>query len=164
MELLTQRGAIREEGETGQTASSAQVVSKANPNAIIKVEKEKEGLVPPAFAALGDMYEILGLIWSGVAPNTMSQYDAEKFCQGLGEEVRLPTKEEWEVLSKIMSPGGIFNPDLFPETKGKGFWSSSVPPLNSDLAFRFFGVVGHVNYSSRNYNYSVRCVLPAVAW
>jgi len=39
--------------------------------------------VTPEFAALGDMYEVSGLIWSAVAPEAMNHYDAENYCQNL---------------------------------------------------------------------------------
>lgn len=138
-------------------------VVKSDPNAIVRVA-QNDSRVSRAFAKLGDMYQAAGLIWSGVAPNQMNHYDAEKFCQGLGEQVRLPTKEEWEVVGKIMSPGGIYNPDLFPGIRGKYFWASSVYPANSDLAFYFSGVAGKVPINFRGSLNGVRCVVPAVAW
>ena len=116
--------------------------------------------VTPAFAALGNMYQVGGLIWSGVAPKEMDHYDAEKYCQGLGGGARLPTKEEFEALIRVMTlSSGKYNPDLLPGTSGKWFWSSSVNPGDSSLAFRFGAFAGVVRDNRRNLNRSVRCVI-----
>jgi len=117
--------------------------------------------VTPAFTALGPMYQAAGLIWSGVAPKEMDHYDAEKYCQGLG--TRLPTKEEWEALSRAMTiPSGKYNPELLPGTKDKSFWSSSVSPNDADFACSFYGSNGNVDlygaYSRKDGYYWVRCV------
>jgi len=105
------------------------------------------------------MYQAAGLIWSGVAPKEINQYDAEKYCQGLGGGARLPTKEEWAALVKIMSPGGMYNPNFLPDMRGKWFWSSSVGPLNADFAFAFYGPNGCVDINIRSYSNWVRCVI-----
>jgi len=163
MTLLTQRGALREQ-EKEQEASAAQLgMPKASLSTIIPfVYKEWEDhRVPSSFAALGEMHEALGLLWSAVAPGTMSQYDAQKFCQGLGEDVRLPTAEEWEALGKIMSPEERFNPDLFPGTRDKAFWSSSIAPGDSGSAFYFDGNADSISSGGRSDNRSARCVIEA---
>jgi hypothetical protein len=112
--------------------------------------------VTPTFAALGSMYEAAGLIWSGVAPQKMDHATAILYCQSLGEGARLPSKEEWEALSLVISPGGQYNPDLLPGTQG-WFWSSSV--ASTVRAFRFVSNSGDVAHISlRKNHYYVRCV------
>jgi len=54
--------------------------------------------VSPSFAALGPMYEAADLIWSWVSSRDMNQYNAEKYCKGLGGGARLSTLGEWGAL------------------------------------------------------------------
>jgi hypothetical protein len=109
-----------------------------------------------AFAALGNMYEAAGLIWSGVAPQRMNWQDAKNYCSGLGEGSRLPTADEYRALIRAMSPGGRYNIDLVPDTSGKWFWSSS--PRGDHDAFFFDADHGNVNEFFRLSAIPVRCV------
>jgi hypothetical protein len=115
-----------------------------------------ENRVNPAFANLGNMYEAAGLIWSGVAPRTMNWQDSINYCAALGGGARLPIADEYRALSRAMSPGGVYNANLLPDTRRKWFWSSS--PYNADLGFYFNGNFGNVDEGYCYYSYSVRCV------
>jgi len=64
---------------------------------------ENDPRVTRNFAALGEMYKIAGFIWSGMAPEGMNHAAAIQYCQGLSGGARLPTKEEWEALSRVIS-------------------------------------------------------------
>jgi hypothetical protein len=148
-------------GETAklelQAMPEVQRIEKLKQIGILLVA-EDDLRVSPQFAALGDMYKAAGLIWSGVAPNKMDQRDAESFCRSLGRGSRLPTKEEFEALSRVMSLGGTYTPDLFPGTIGHLFWSSSVDSRYADSAFYFNGNGGNlVSYRRNDYDF-VRCV------
>ena len=126
--------------------------------------RQDDPRVTPEFAALGQMFEAAGLIWSGVAKKTMDHADAIQYCQDLGQGARLPTKEEYEALKLAMSPEGKYNPYLLPDIQSKYFWSSSFRPY-SDYAFFFFGNNGGFITAHRDdNNASVRCVLRALAW
>jgi len=150
----------QQENVISNSVSSSEHSSRPDPNAI-PVVQDDDSRVIPTFAALGIMREAVGLIWSEVAPKIMSQYDAEKYCQGIEEGARLPTKEELEALRKIMSPIGKFNPELFPGTKVKWFWSSSVDQSNATWAFALDGDHGNVSTIPRDVVTSVRCVATA---
>ncbi len=122
------------------------------------------------------MYEVAGLIWSGVAPRTMDQRDAVAYCAGLGGGSRLPTKDEYIALSRAMGSRqpvvyddhghqradydvAGYNRNLIPDMNNRWFWSASVHPQDEDGAFDFDGNVGEVSLDNRDYNVSVRCVV-----
>jgi hypothetical protein len=111
-----------------------------------------------AFAALGDMYESGGLIWSGVAPRSMNWQDAINYCTALGGGARLPTAHEYRALSLAMSPGGYYNANLLPETRDNWFWSSS---LHGVYSLYFYGSSGYVGDDNRYYEKRVCCVQAA---
>jgi hypothetical protein len=115
----------------------------------------------PAFAALGNMVEVGGIIWSGVAGQIMNQEMAQQFCEGLGRGVRLPSQEDFKMLTQAMSigPSGGFNPDLFPGTRSRGFWSSSVHPEDQGKAIYFNACSGSNTYFYSVVQLSVRCIL-----
>ena len=80
---------------------------------IVPIEQD-DSRVTPDFAALGQMHQVAGLIWSGVALNTMNYTDAIRFCKTLGGKARLPTKEDWIHLGRVMTrQSEIFNPELY---------------------------------------------------
>jgi hypothetical protein len=115
--------------------------------------------VNPPFAALGNMYESGGLIWSGVAPQTLNWEQAINYCAALGGGARLPTADEYRALKRAMSPGGRYDANQLPDTIGTWFWSSS--PHGDDNALVMFGGNGNVDNFPRNYFGSVRCVRAA---
>ncbi len=131
-----------------------------------------QGQVSQAFAALGPMHEAAGLIWSWAAPDLMNHYDAEIYCKTL--RARLPSKQEFEALIKILSPNGQYDRDLFPIPRvkygGMEFWSSSIlvrdPILYyvlfyRDAAHSFSVDFGSVWSSSRKETvHTVLCVAP----
>ncbi len=121
------------------------------------------------FRALGNMYEVAGLIWSGVAPQNMNQRDAVAYCAGLGGGARLPTKDEYIALGQAMGgrypewegfgyhvPGYARN--LIPDMHNRLFWSASLTRQEHGDAFFFNGYYGNVDQYSRDYDRSVRCV------
>jgi hypothetical protein len=129
-----------------------------NPNILVPVAND-DPRVSPQFTALGPMYEAASLIWSWVAPNKMSHKDAVNYCQSLGGGSRLPTEEEFEALLRVMTPGGTYNPDLFPGMRHRAFWSSSAHSNDAAFAFVFFaGYVGRLSSRHRYNGGSVRCV------
>jgi len=127
--------------------------------------------VSHAFADLGKMHKVAGLIWSGVAPRTMNLEDAVAYCAGrLGGNSRLPTKDEYNALSRAMgsrqpdyeAPGfdvAGYNRNLIPGMNNQWFWSASARPRYGGYAFGFNGFHGVVDDYYR-YDYgSVRCVV-----
>ncbi len=82
--------------------------------------------VTPEFAKVGPMYEVAGVIWSGVAPRTMNQKDAVAYCTGLGGGSRLPTKDEYIALSRTM---GSSQPDPY----WRAYEGGNIHPDDPDL-------------------------------
>ncbi len=117
------------------------------------------------FRALGDMYEVSGLIWSGVAPEDMGHADAVTFCGALGNGARLPTKGEYLALSRAM---GARDPEhnhfegyhftRLPNMRNRWFWSTSVSQREDGFAFYFSGTGGYVQDYVCSGLGSVRCV------
>jgi hypothetical protein len=116
------------------------------------------------------MYEVAGLIWSGVASRNMDQRDAVAYCAGLGGGSRLPTKDEYIALSRAMGSRqpdynalgydlAGYNRNLIPDMNNRWFWSASVHPQNDGNAFNFNSDFGRVGSYSRDYGKSVRCVV-----
>jgi len=125
---------------------------------IVPIEQD-DSRVTPDFAALGQMHQVAGLIWSGVALNTMNYTDAIRFCKTLGGKARLPTKEDWIHLGRVMTrQSEIFNPELFPGMKDRWFWCFSGNRYDAGIAFYFNGDNGEINYTLRNISGWVRCV------
>jgi hypothetical protein len=118
-----------------------------------------EQRVNRAFATLGNMYEAAGLIWSGVAPQKMKWQDAVNYCTNLEGGARLPTADDFRALSRASSYGGVYCPNLLPDTLWNSFYSSS--PCGHSRAFYFSGSDGNVYVSSRSIVSSVRCVRAA---
>jgi hypothetical protein len=121
------------------------------------------------------MYEVGGLIWSGVAPERMNQQDAVAYCAGLGGGARLPSKDDYVALSRAMGSRqpvyfedngngradydtAGYNRNLIPDMNGRFFWSASVFPRYDDHALGFGGDGGSVGYGYRGDGKSVRCV------
>lgn len=95
--------------------------------------------------------EDTGLIWSHGAGEKMNHADAIKFCKKLGGE--LPTKEILEALA------GKKGQHLFSDNANSYlWWSSSVHPSYSSLAWMFNSNYGLVDDSNSFYKVSVRCV------
>jgi len=90
-----------------------------------------------------------GQIWSDRI-GSANQYDAIDKCKVI--EGRLPSKDDFE----RGEVNGIR--EVLPNMKGHWFWSSSVRPSGSDLAYVFNGNNGVIDYFSRNFDFSVRCV------
>ena len=129
----------------------------------------KNQKVTEEFAKLGPMYEVAGLIWSGVEPRTMNHEDAVAYCAGLGGGARLPTKDEYIALSRAMGSrqpdyyaprmdADGYNRNLIPDMNRRTFWSASVLPQYGVFNFYFGGDDGYVNYYDRADSKSVRCV------
>lgn len=130
--------------------------------------------VNPAFAALGGMYQVGNVIWSGVAKewqwrgmfnllvvNKMNQHSAGQFCQNLGGGARLPTLEEYEALRRAMGYPIDYRSDRIADMAGHWFWSSSDRPRPqfADHFFNFIGDNGIIFSEHRNSpDGSARCV------
>ncbi|MEO7162247.1 MAG: hypothetical protein ABI041_04960 [Bdellovibrionia bacterium] len=123
---------------------------------IIPVE-EGDARVTPKFSALGNMYEIGNLIWSGVPEELRDWKGSIAFCKTLGRGSRLPTREEYEALGRAMGYPNEYDDDLLPDMSGNMFWSSS--PYGKGSAWYFSGASVN-NYVRDSYN-SVRCVRAA---
>lgn len=89
-----------------------------------------------------------GLIWSDFI-GKYSQYDAITTCKTLGGI--LPSRADFE-----RGEANGFR-EVLPNMKDRWFWSSSVYPNNSGLAYVFSGNDGVIDYGGRNNNFSVRC-------
>jgi hypothetical protein len=127
----------------------------------------------PHFVALGNMYEVENLIWSGVAREGaeflerarregggiryMNWANAKAFCKRLGKGARLPTQEEYDALGRAMGYPNNYNPDMMADVRQNYFWSSS--PIGDRNAWRFNGIYGHVDSAYRGLNGAVRCVV-----
>ncbi len=108
--------------------------------------------VSHSFSALGSMYEINTLIWSGVHSRVMNRTEASRFCASLGEGARLPSLQEYL--------------DLKPESKAvliagaDSFWSSTIWGDNLAYSGFVFRSAGGFNYElSPESKFSFRCVL-----
>ncbi len=98
--------------------------------------------VNAAFAALGPMFEINGLIWSNAMNATHKQ--ALKEAGLIGKGARLPTKEEFEALglelarnrsraSQFMSSNSAFS--AVPAKISENLWSSTIHPRSAGFAY-----------------------------
>ena len=127
--------------------------------------KENTGVVaysgpaPGKFNDLRPLHQAVGLIWSKVASEEMNHAKAQECCKRVGG--RLPNEQEFEALIQAMSPGGKYNADLLPGTRGKWFWSSSVVPQDGSQAFLFDGDQGCVCSFDRKAKAWVRRVVEA---
>ncbi len=112
----------------------------------------------PQLRALGQMYEAAGLTWSGIAPVSLNHADAVRFCELLG--ARLPTIEEYEILSRLLGQGTPenYNPTLMSDMITGTYWSASLHPM---IPGRAYGIIGHngkiAELATRELQ-SVRCV------
>jgi hypothetical protein len=132
-----------------------------NPYEILSMlDKER---VSEEFSALGDMFEGVGLIWSGTAPKEMDWQEATELCAHLGEGVRLPTAHEYKALIGALSPDGVYRGNLIPDTLSNSFWSSSTVPVRDFArgALYFDGSEGKIYYRHRKDLNKVRCVVTA---
>lgn len=126
------------------------------------------------FRRLGAMYQVSHLIWSGVAPQTMTHKDAVAFCARLGSGARLPTNADFIELSRVVvaerlswgTPGvrwGYHSDGLIQPMRDVHFWSGSVHPSNPNFAYYNYFMSDRddelfvANYSVENEN-KVRCV------
>ena len=88
-----------------------------------------------------------GITWSDVEPKNYTFDDAVKT---FGTE--LPTKEEFTIAE---SHG--FR-EILPNMKNNWFWSPSVYPYYTDVAYVFSGNFGNIYYDVRDLSDSVRCI------
>ena len=155
----------------------------------VRAVEDDDPRVTPAFQALGPMYEFhvpahqipaegdepardipaRNLILSDVAPELMSHEEATTYCEGLGDGVRLPTREEYKALVQAMrvtdpenvdpdNHGDPYHYDLIPGMDAGWFWSATVDPTDDDQAFSFFGGLGTLDTAFRDIDNAVRCV------
>jgi hypothetical protein len=82
----------------------------ANDDEIVPVEEGYPLLdrVSPEFRGLGNMHRVGNLIWSGVPRQRMNQAKAAQFCREKG--AFLPTRENYEVLSRAMGHPNNYHP------------------------------------------------------
>ena len=131
---------------------------------------DQDERVTPEFARLGSMYEIAGLIWSGVPAQTMHWEAAKKFCKDLGKGSRLPTRKEYDALARVLGYPDDYQPNILPDMDRMTFFSSSTVDLNHVYVFNgsegSWGWHNHYLWSKSTGRYkdqvqSVRCVRPA---
>ncbi|MCC7442440.1 MAG: hypothetical protein IT285_12460 [Bdellovibrionales bacterium] len=117
-----------------------------------------------------------GMIWGDIAKNAngsiryMDQYQATEYCQNRGGQ--LPSREDFVRLREYMGArSGTYEgytPQVLPNltrnvngsTYSNYFWSSSVHPDVSYVAYDFGGRHGYIDYYYRYYvdDGAVRCV------
>lgn len=135
-------------------------------------------------AALGEAWrDPDGLVWGDIVKNEngsarymvqSSEYmkeigkslpnrtlGAKEYCERIG--ARLPSREEFTRLREYMgAQSGTdrgYSPQVLPNLSDRWFWSSSVYPNVSDVAYFFYGRYGYIYNYYRKYNYAVRCVV-----
>ncbi len=125
---------------------------------------ENDPRITRNFAALGDMYQVGNVIWSGMLKGRniffmkanwyMNQLDAAEYCDYVDQYARLPTLEEYDDLASAMGKGKPegYNSHLLPDMD-YFFWSMS-------SGFFFSGSSGETQYSPRENDFAVRCVMP----
>ncbi len=123
--------------------------------------------VRPAFAALGNIYEIVSpqgsFILSGKAPYNMNQRDAVVYCQMLGAQ--LPSLEQLVILSSAMGTGTSagYNAKLIPDMANNAcFLSSSELSHYPYSIFCLMGDFGYIISTSPLSEGSIRCVIEDV--
>ncbi len=128
--------------------------------------------VGPAFRELGPMYLTARgrfgggiLLWSGVASEEMSYQDAVNFCAGLHPGSRLPSQEDYWVLSHAMGGRDPENGDLrgyhrilIPSMIDRSFWSKSLDPDDPGFALTWSGNSAEISSSVLLAYKGVRCV------
>ncbi len=156
-----------------QAAPTSQLAQVAAANGIPTVlpDHPRFNQLSQQFRNLGNMYEVAGLIWSGVlASRQLRQRDAVAYCAGLGGGSRLPTKDEYIALARAMgsrqpdyhAPGfdsAGYDKSLIPDLINRNFWTASVDPQYDDRAFNFIGSEGYIYHDNRGSIESVRCVV-----
>lgn len=103
-----------------------------------------------------------GFLWGDRLPSVMSYYDAEEACKASLEEVGRISEVTWRLPSIEEYRKANFNGITahLPNMR-HAFWSSSLHPSYSDVAWLFYGYDGYTDsFGDRNYNdyVSVRCV------
>ncbi len=136
----------------------APIVHKITPPRLTPV-MEGDQRVNQEFARLGSMYEVEGVIFSGVPKEGMNHDRATEYCRSLGEGYRLPTKDELENFSAALGYPNRYNPDQVPDQSDKGFWSSSVDRYAPSFYYLLSGNYGFCAAYTRFYDGgSIRCV------
>ena len=150
-------------------------VVAAEPQDPFAAISEEDPRYVEAFAELGPMHEIAGLVWSSPVPRNvnrrfggdwfwwgykihdgrMNQRAAVAYCEELGGWV--PAPQEYESLAQAMGKGTErgFQPDLLSNMKYHGFWTLY---HQGDRAAFFSGDKGEVGWDGRDFKRSVRCV------
>jgi hypothetical protein len=117
--------------------------------------------VTPAFAELGEMHEVGGVIFSG-AWYVPSQAAGEEFCRGLGGGSYLPSKEELGLLDGGLGYPDSYDPNQISDQAGRIFWSSSVYPDYPGVSYGLIGDEGIISRVAQNFpGGSVRCCVRA---
>ena len=122
---------------------------------------DHDARVTPEFAALGNMYEMANLIWSGVPARKMPWKEAVGFCKTLGKGSRLPTWSEYYNLTIAMGRPHRYDANLLPDMKKNLFWSSKLLPGQKYFAACLNGDNGDASFQSKTLLGSVRCVRKA---
>ena len=129
------------------------------------------------FVPLGeDQYRVGNVIWSSAAHEEARPEDlgigaraagvrhlnwdaADRFCRGLGDGARLPTREEYLALGRAMGWPNNYRSDRITDMSHNWFWSSSVDPDYPDYFYGFNGVNGDmVDYLRVFADGAARCV------
>jgi hypothetical protein len=117
--------------------------------------------VTPAFAQLGEMHEIGGVIFSG-ARYVLSQAAGEEFCRNLGGGSYLPPIEELELFRRGLGYPNSYDGDQISNQAYRFFLSSSVHPDNPDFYYVLNGNDGDISsWSHYAPSGSVRCCVRA---
>lgn len=141
----------------------------------LAVVMDNDPRVPPAFAKLGNMYQVNNVIWSGTVlspmkkvflkgslnlAHSMTHLRASKYCQSLGKRSRLPSLEEFEALARALGYPNHYDSHRIPDLSTYQFWSSTTNKEFSSLASAYSGYEGKIYEFARNSKIAVRCVIP----
>jgi hypothetical protein len=119
----------------------------------------------PQFRQLGEMFEAVGLIWSG--NSKMKFHDAEEFCKNLDSPkggARLPTESEYRALARFMgkgAPGRKYDQSLIPSfsIKYDALWTSTLQREDFNLAF--YTLKGYFVVQNHDFKLPFKCVRSA---
>jgi ankyrin repeat protein len=171
-EMLNIRKVCLNFSEGNLKDANSGAVSRAWVNRI-KQDREANRIIPvspqdprvnPNFASIGKMYEVAGLIWSGVAKQRMNQKEAIDYCRSVGGE--LPTKHHYRALVETREKSDRRYRNLQFFDMGSSFWTASSKSEDEPYLFHGFNINGYygrltyTGYSGISYA-SVRCIQSA---
>jgi ankyrin repeat protein len=164
------RPAVNPQVDFGVIEKSAEVIAAVIPKKEIKGIVKSSGVprqgiliavndddpgVSRKFAALGKMYQVGPVVWSGIFNRPKSFFkkegfanysEANQFCKSLGGGARAPTQSEFEALGNALGSGNPqgYNKNAIPKMEQSWFFSSSVETQNTKSSTFFKGSSGRI--------------------